>query len=258
MRHVRLALACASALALQGSLARADTWTILEGRLQDARGSKPLSGSFDGSRSEDEQGGDTSLVVRLDDFAFQVGRRALGPRIPVEYDGLVPIAWLQVGDAILVEGEQVTFVRVRTGGKLVDESDEQVTFRFLELRADASHGGYALGRLGDTDLPRRLALKGDVYEVEQSFGLPGPSCSQPPTGGSPGSGGNIVLRSSGAPASGSLSSGGAIAISSGSEAAVQFGSLDVQANDGRRTFVWESPSGESAAVTARVGAALRR
>jgi len=220
-------LICAG-LIFQASGALADSWSIVEGRIAVKKGkNSPLSGAFEASLSESDPEDGTGLA--LDDFAFTAGRRELTPRIPVEYDGLLPVAWLELADQIHLEGDQVTAVHVRTGGKLVDESDDEVTFRFLELRADAEDGGYAVGRLRDTELPRRLVLQGDVYEVEQSFGLPGASCGQPPppVGGIPGSG------------SGS-SSGGVIVI--GNAGLLEFGTLDV-ASFGRRTFVWESSAG---------------
>jgi filamentous hemagglutinin family protein len=190
-----LSLVCVGGLVLGAAAAGAESWSVVEGRISIHGKKLPLSGAFEGSEFEPEPpDGDTPTVLNLDDFAFTAGRRELTPPTPIEYDGLVPVHYLQIADAILLEGEQVVFLRVRSGGKLVDESDDEVTFRFLELRGDAEDGGYAIGRLPDTGLPRRLVLKGDVYEVEQSFGLPAEACSEtPPTGGgNAGSGGAII------------------------------------------------------------------
>ena len=207
MRRGLLALACAGAVS-QGAFAFAETWTVVDGRLKEKGGSNAtLSGSFDASLLAGE-GEDASAVgMRVDAFAFRAGRRDLAPRVPVEYQGLEPIAWLQRADSIRIEGEQVTSVLLRSGGKLVQQKPDMltrrtVTFRFLELRADASHGGYVVGHLDDSELPRRLVLKGDVYDVRQTFSLPDiVACSRPPgtgsSAGGSGSGGVIVTGSAG-------------------------------------------------------------
>jgi hypothetical protein len=242
-------LVCGIGLIVQAAAAQAESWSIVEGRISLKKGkSSPLSGTFEASLSEPDL--EDATLLGLDDFAFTAGRKDLGPPIPVEYDGLLPIAWLRIADQIHLEGEQVEFVRVRSGGKLVDESADEVTFRFLELRADADDGGYAIGTLGDTELPRRLVLKGDVYEVEQSFGLPDLSCfdgfdgtQPPPVSGSPGSG--------------SGSSGGVIVI--GHDPVVSFPTFEVDARStevvsarfGRRSFVWHESNGGSVVLTGR-------
>lgn len=239
-----LILVCMGSLILQAARASAESWSIVEGRISLERGRKsPLSGSFEASFVAE----DTSGTLTLDDFHFQAGRRELGPRNPVAYDGLLPVAWIQLADGILIEGEQVTFLRVRSGGRLVDESADEVTFRFRELRADAEHGGSVQGTLGDTGAPRRLVLKGDVYEVDQSFGLPDLSCydgtQPPPVSGSPGSG--------------SGSSGGVIVI--GHDPVVTFPTFEVEARStevvsarfGRRTMVWQPAEGGSVVLVGR-------
>ena len=245
MRRGLLALACAGGVVLQGAGALAESWTVLEGRLKVNGVSKRLTGSFDASLFEpDPPDGPTPVVVGLDDFAFAAGRRKLTPRVPVEYQGLTPVAWIELADQIQLEGDQVTFLRVRSGGKLVAESADEVTYRFFELRSDASDGGRAQGHLGDTALPRRLALKGDLYRVEQSFRLPGARCSQPPgTGGSPGGGGAVI--GSGGAGGLVIGSGGAVVIGSGGTGGALIPSGAVISSSsafGRRDFVWESRS----------------
>ena len=230
---VRIAV-CALGCFVCAATAAAESWSIVEGRIRLDGRKRPLAGTFEASLEPGDAG--APAILNLDDFAFTLGRRELLPRIPVEYEGLVPIAWQELGDAIVLEGEQVESVHVRSGGKLVDESADEMTFRFLELRADASHGGYATGHLGDTDLPRRLVLKGDVYEVRQSFGLPDASCGAPPPGSGGSTGGGAVITY-----------GRFDVNASGTETVTQ----RVAARFGRRTFVWQPAEGGSVVLTGR-------
>src|SRR5262245_40442599 len=120
-RGFRIAV-CAGSLLCQAAAVHAESWSIVEGSISLKKGkSSSLSGTFEGS--VDPGDGPPLVVLNLDDFAFTAGRKELAPRIPVEYEGLLPVAWLQIGDVIIIDGEQVAAARIRSGGKLVDESD---------------------------------------------------------------------------------------------------------------------------------------
>ena len=195
MRLAVPTLFCVAGLVLQSVDADAETWTVVRGSLIKERVTRTLSGSFTGSISSSNAEDEPDLLA-IDDFSLAAGRQQLVPEPPIEYEGLAPTGWVSAADQIGIEGEQVTSVHLRTGGKQVGGGLGYVTFRFLDLRADASHGGVVQGHLPDSDAPRRLVLKGDVYQVEQRFQLP-PACPpvSPPLsgGGGSGSGGSVDL-----------------------------------------------------------------
>jgi filamentous hemagglutinin family protein len=221
-------LLCVAGLILHGAGAGAETWwTVLNGKLIKGGVARPLSGTLTGSASSPGGEDPSPLLVTFDQFDLAAGKKDLLPRADIEYQGLHPVGYLTSVDQIQIEGDQVTLVHLRTGGKLLDPRPDRpgtVTFRFLELRADASHGGFVQGRLPepDPDAPRRLVLKGDVYEVEQSFGLPTLTCSPSPVTPIPGGG----------------------AAAGGSVTVISYGSIDT-ASFGRREFVFVPASGGS-------------
>jgi len=187
-------LFCLAGLVLQAARADAETWTILRGKLTKGSVTQSLSGSFTGSLIEGDSPGAPDFLG-IDDFSLSAGRRTLQPDAPLGFEGLAPDAWLSAPDQIGIVGDAVTSVHLRAGGTRVlggPGGPAIVTFRFLELRADASHGGFVQSHVPDSDTPLRLNLKGDLYEVERSFWLP-PPCPPvpPPLPGGSGSGGSV-------------------------------------------------------------------
>jgi hypothetical protein len=191
--------------------ASAETFRILSGELTDAEtgAGQALTGSFDASVFDAgeppegllavEIGGSGNLLV--DSFQLEAGGRSFTPRAPIEYEGLTPVFFPEPANQINVEEDgSLGLVFLRSGGELVAESEDEVTFRFLDFRGSGS----AAGEIGDAGLPRRLELHGTLYEVDQRFrvlrgddcGLPG----LPPFGGGDGGavieiggGGNLVV-----------------------------------------------------------------
>ena len=208
MRHVTSTLCIAALLTLPGLAAGAETYAIRSGSLTDASTgrSRPLTGSFEASVFEpDPPDGATPVVLRFDDFELASGGRSLTPAAPIEFEGLLPVAYLVIGDGVVLEDDRVSSLHLRAGGELVGVSNDEVTYRFFELRSDSPPAGSASGRLGDSGLPRTLRLEGTLYEVEQSFSVSGPEdcavTTPPPSpggGGTSGGGGGGVIVSSGA------------------------------------------------------------
>ena len=188
-------LICVAGLVLQGAGAGAETWTLVRGKLIEGKATRTLSGSFTGSVSRPDATDEPDLV-EIDDFSLSAGRRSLAPDAPIEDEGLAPTGWVSAADQIGIDGDRVTFVQLRTGGERVGGGPGYVTFRFLDLRADASHGGLVEGRLPDSDTPRRVELNGDVYQVEQSFLRP-PPCPPISPGSGGGSSGSVTIIATG-------------------------------------------------------------
>jgi filamentous hemagglutinin family protein len=164
-----LILACVGCTLLAASGVGAETYRILEGALTPADGgeAQAIAGAFEVSLSDWEHPDAedrTSLLV--DDFAFEIGDQIFTPSAPVEYQGLTPFLFLELADQIQLVGDDVDAVFLRAGGDVVAASGEEVTFRFLDFRAG---GGRAIGRLGEGPFPRRLELRGTLFEVDQVF-----------------------------------------------------------------------------------------
>lgn len=182
------------ALALQAVPAAAqlaphlpETYHVLHGRLTDAQGREhPLAGEIQASRLSPIlliTPPPTGLLF-IDDFALVAGELALAPAQPIEYQGLTPAGWLVIGDQLHFDEEgAVEWLRARSGGELVAENADEVTFRFLELRAQHEDGGFVVGEIGGAGAPRRLHLAGRLVEVDQSFDPLTLPCPSPPSGG---------------------------------------------------------------------------
>ena len=180
MRSTILALACAGGLAVATG-AGAETYSILKGEISDAASGETssLTGTFEanlmlGPGLPVDPG---MRSVSVDDFEFQSGNRSFLPQQPIEYDGLKPIFWISMADQIWFNGDVVKWLRLRSGGELVAESEDEVTFRFLEFRSDARSGGRAVGQLPDSALPRRFQLTGTLHEVDQTFRILDDECT---------------------------------------------------------------------------------
>ena len=191
-----LLLVSASCLVLGGVGARAETYVILDGTLTtiETGTTQVLTGAFDASSIDVGRLGRPELTPLLvDDFAFQSGDHTFTPNEPIEFEGLTPLLFLEVADQIILEGDDVELIHMRSGGELVGFSDDEVTFRFLDFRAGASGGGQAIGQLGDSMLPRRLQLEGTLYEVDQTLRIRRDPCILPPVELLPPGGGVIVI-----------------------------------------------------------------
>jgi len=177
MRSTILALACAGGLAA-ATAAGAETYSILEGAISDAVTGKTssLTGTFEARLALDTPADLATSTVHIDDFEFQADGRSFSPRQPIEYDGRKPVLWLEVAYQIRLMGDIVSWMHLRSGGELVAESEDEVTFRFLEFRSDASSGSRAVGQLPHSALPRRFQLRGTLHEVDQTFRIPSDDC----------------------------------------------------------------------------------
>jgi hypothetical protein len=162
--------------------AGAETYRSLEGTfVLSGDEVAPLEGWLEVLLAETEAppvGRPATLLV--DDFSLRVGDDELVPRGPIVYEGLEPLFYLEAANQLHVEPDWVRFLHLRSGGALVAEEAEQVTFRFVELRGGT---GPAVGEIGEDGLPRRLHLSGTLYEVDQTFRLPGDDCATPGGGG---------------------------------------------------------------------------
>ncbi|MDJ0848678.1 MAG: hypothetical protein QNK04_09895 [Myxococcota bacterium] len=190
---------------LLASGAGAETYTLLAGEVVDeaSGASEPLTGSFDATLIERPPPEPGRLAVelseldarslRVEDFAFRTGDRLLGPADPISHDGLLPLLYLQLANQIQLLGDRVALALFRSGGEVVAASDDTVTFRFVELE---SRSGRAVGRVGDTDLPRRLEISGRIREIDQSFEIHRGICGLPPPPGVgiPGSGEFTIIN----------------------------------------------------------------
>ena len=161
-----------------GAGAQAETYRSLQGQVA-LVGSAPVpfQGWLEISSVEPDAPGDRPVTLRIADFDLGAGDLALGPRLPIEYQGQRPVIYLEVADQLQLVPGRLGFMRLRSGGEVVDETPESVTFRFLELRSGASGAGDAYGEIGEGGLPRRLHLAGTLHEVEQVFALPADGCT---------------------------------------------------------------------------------
>jgi filamentous hemagglutinin family protein len=207
MRSRILALACTAGLVV-ATAAGAETYSILEGAISDAAtgGTSSLTGTFEATATFGAEPDLATRLVRVDDFELRAGDHSFPPRQPIEYDGWKPIPWLARTDQIWLVGDIVSGMYLRSGGELIAESEDEVTFRFLELRSDASSGSRVVGQLPDSALPRRFQLAGTLHEADQTFRLPNDDCmpvAQPLPGG-----GGVIIEAGGI----DLVSGGAVVL----------------------------------------------
>lgn len=189
-------------LLLGVSGAGAETYQVLQGRLESATGaSEALEGMLEISVSE--LGGRTVRPsLQVDDFALRVGSLEFGPRQPVEFEHY-PVLFLQIADQIQFDGDRVDFWYLRSGGEQVAVDEREVIFRFADFRAAASNAGELVGYLGDGGLlPRRLALVGTLSEVDQHFLIPTYDCPVVPL--PPRDGGGILGGGGAIPGGGAL------------------------------------------------------
>jgi hypothetical protein len=198
MRGRILALACAAGL-IVATAAGAETYSILEGAISDAATGETssLTGTFEATATFGAEENFATRLVSVDDFELRAGGHSLLPRQPIEYDGLQPIFWPARTDQLWLVGDIVSGMYLRSGGELIAESEDEVTFRFLELRSDASSGSRVVGQLPDSALPRRFQLRGTLHEVDQTFRLPSDNCMPvaqplPPPGG-----GGVIIEARG-------------------------------------------------------------
>lgn len=101
-----------------------------------------------------------------EEFALAAGDLGLRPAPPVEFEGLVPILYVRLGDVLQREGRGVIFFRLRAGGDLVAVDDQTVTFRFHELRGES---GATRGQPGSDQLPTGFRVEGTLVEIEETF-----------------------------------------------------------------------------------------
>jgi filamentous hemagglutinin family protein len=192
VRDLAAFLACGLLLAPPAS---AEVYHLLRGSLTDAETGEveALTGAFEASLFDSGQTLETlRAVLRVDDFKLESGGRTFLPRGPIEYDGLTPALFLEIANQInLLEDDRVGLVFLRSGGEIVAESEDEVSFRFLELRSGGGGGtSRSAGQLGQGGPPRRLDLHGSLYEFDQRFAiLSVEDCTLAPAPISPGGGG---------------------------------------------------------------------
>lgn len=170
--------------------AGAQTYRVLDGTLTDAEGrTRKLGGALEASLFEYLDPPPVLLLV--DDFALEAGDESFTPREPIVFEGLRPVPVLQEADLIQVEEDgEVSFLRLHDAAVLLGADEHEVHFRSFELREGEAGGGRAVGETDGGPAPRRLDLEGVLYQVDQSFALPDPSCGSPP--GPPDDGGVVI------------------------------------------------------------------
>ncbi len=193
--------------------ASAEEYSIVEGSFTDAvtGESAALTGGLEIELPGTPLADNTSLHI-IADFEFQAGDQTFFPRLPVEYDGQLPIAFLQASDQINFGPDGVGLFRIRSGGDLVEVKDDEVTFRYFDFESTDASSSSVSGPLPSSELPRRFALQGSLYQVDQSFRIydrlcppirvPPPFAPPPPGGRLILDGGGVILRDGGVIASG--------------------------------------------------------
>lgn len=233
---VLASLAWLGCVVLVGTNAGAESYQILEGSVSAAGVglNQALTGSFEAFPFE--QGGAATDLTPLHvvDFAMQAGDVGFTPNPPIGVDGLRPLLFLEVADQINLHGDRVGLLWMRSGGEIVDSSDDHVTYRFLDFRSGPSGGGHAIGQLGDSELPRRLHLEGTLHEVHQTFDIVrGPCGSVPPIIFPPPGGG-----------------GGGVIVVGGGDVVVEYDSFDIHPDE---TVQFVPPDGSGGVITRVTG-----
>jgi len=210
--------------------ASAEEYSIVEGSFTDAvtGESAALTGGLEIELPGTPLADNTSLHI-ITDFEFQAGDQTFFPRLPVEYNGQLPIGFLQAADQLNFGPDRVAPFRIRSGGDLVDVKDDEVTFRYFDFESTDASSSSVSGPLPSSELPRRFALQGSLYQVDQSFRIydglcppiliPPPFAPPPPGGRLILDGGGVILRDGGVTASGGgdliLRSSASIGLSAG-------------------------------------------
>ena len=166
------------ALVCMATAAAAAPYEVVSGRFQDADHGEPeaITGSFEITPFASSDDALTlPSALQIEDFAIEVEGEALGPRMPVEFDGDRALD-LRIADHIQFDGETVTFVFFQAGGELISSDDSQVGFRFYEFRGEAPGAGGFSGGMGEDPLPRRIVLRGVVSEIDQFYRRPPEQC----------------------------------------------------------------------------------
>ncbi|MBW2291748.1 MAG: filamentous hemagglutinin N-terminal domain-containing protein [Deltaproteobacteria bacterium] len=179
---------------LSAADALAQEYTIVEGTFTDATSSEPqvLTGVL--TLQDSELSTTESITVYLvDDFEFHLGDQTFLPAPPVEYDGEMPVGFLQIANQLHIEEQELRFFYLRSGGDLIEENEDEVTFRFLDFQPTPSGLSTLRGQILDGLPPSRFDLQGSLIQVDQSFRIVDDSCPpgdvQPP----PPDGGGIVI-----------------------------------------------------------------
>ncbi|MBW2420216.1 MAG: hypothetical protein JRH19_16875, partial [Deltaproteobacteria bacterium] len=158
--------------------------------------SHELTGWFDARFSPYTPPESETDVAILDDFEFQVGGRSFGPRKPIRWQGKTPFLRVEIADNIHFDDERVHFFWIRSGGDIVEETDDEVTFRHFDFRSGDTGGGRVSGVDPESGLPQRFYLRGTVHQVDQTFHAPetcDPFIVWPPPPVVPGDGGVIII-----------------------------------------------------------------
>lgn len=182
----------------------AQEYTIVEGAFTDAVSgeSQALTGAL-ALRNPELPTAENITVYLFDDFEFHVGDQTFLPAPPVEYEGEMPVGFLQIANQLYIEAQVLQFFFLRSGGDLIEENGDEVTFRFLDFQPTPSGLTTMNGQVLDGLPPSRFDLEGSLIQVDQTFRIVDDSC--PPGGGEPypidgggitiGGGANLILHS---------------------------------------------------------------
>ncbi len=191
-------------------------------------GTIPAPGPGSGIELARELGDELGTTIRIDDFRLEAGDRLFDPAGPPVFDGLPPVLRLRLADQIQIKGDRVALALLNLGGEVVSRNDDEVTLRSHSLEA---RDGRAVGRTGESGLPRRLEIAGTLEQIDQTFRIVS-GCGVPPIHDPPG------------PIEGTLG-GSHLEISAGSNVEISAASVTLQAIPG----VEEPTPGGSALVT---------
>ncbi len=211
----RFLLGLVALLAVQtAQFAAAEDYVAVEGSLEDTTSGDvhELAGALSLVLFEPDPEVPSDITVYLiEDFELQAGDSTFEPALPIEYEGETPVLFLQIADHLNVESGSLGSFGFRSGGAIVDEGEDEVTFRFLDFRPASNEPGAHLGAIDDAIPPEYFELEGVLVEVDQTFRIVAPECPgdqaiPPPNGGgviiggsSVSIGGSLASRSGGIP-----------------------------------------------------------
>jgi len=178
------------AVLLLAAEASTEEYTIVAGSLTDAATgeSESLTGGLE-IRTPGEPSDDASTVHIIDDFEIQAGNRTFLPSLPIEYDGRVASAFLQIANQIHIGPQGIEFFHIRSGGDLVEVDGDDVTFRFFDFEPDPPSARPRGARAIDASAPHHFRLSGVLRQVDQRFRIRDDRCPEieidplPPGGG---------------------------------------------------------------------------